>query len=70
MPPFRVIVIEQDRPARTAVMTSFDRAPDIGSTVELPSGERVIVRHVASDPADKVGVVIAAPVGEAGDRRT
>lgn len=69
MPPFRVIVIEQDRPARTAVMTSFDRAPDIGSTVELPNGERVIVRHVASDPADKVGVVIAERVGEQGGPR-
>jgi hypothetical protein len=61
MPPFRVIVIETDRPARTAIMMSFDRAPDIGSTVELPNGERVIVGHVVNDPDDKLGVVIAAP---------
>lgn len=61
MPTFRVIVIDNDRSATTVVVTSFDRAPDIGSTVELPNGERVLVRHVVSDPDDKLGVVIAAP---------
>ena len=61
MPPFRVIVIERDKPARTAIMMPFDHVPDIGSTVELPNGERVIVRHVVNDPDDKPGVVIAAP---------
>ena len=61
MPPFRVIVIETERPARTAIMMSFDRVPDLGSIVELPDGEHVIVRHVVNDPDDKLGVVIAAP---------
>jgi hypothetical protein len=28
---------------------------------ELPNGDRVIVRHVVSDPSDKVAVVIAVP---------
>jgi hypothetical protein len=59
--PFRVIVIEDDRSATTVVVTSFDRAPDVGATVELPNGDRVTVRHVVSDPNDKLGVVIAAP---------
>jgi hypothetical protein len=62
MPPFRVIVVEEDRPARIAVMTTLAGPPEIGSTIELPDGESVIVRHVVSDPADEVGVVIAAPI--------
>ena len=37
MPPFRVILIELDRSATSVVMASFDRAPDIGSTIELPT---------------------------------
>lgn len=43
-------------------MASFDRAPDIGSTIELPNGDRATVRHVVSDPADKLGFVVAVPV--------
>ncbi len=62
MPPFRVILIELDRSATSVVMASFDRAPDIGSTIELPNGDRATVRHVVSDPADKLGFVVAVPV--------
>lgn len=62
MPPFRVILIELDRSATSVVMASFDRAPDIGSTIELPNGDHATVRHVVSDPSDKLGVVIAVPL--------
>jgi hypothetical protein len=62
MPPFRVVVIDKDRDTTTVVVTELDRAPDIGSTVELAHGARVIVRHVVSGgPEDVIGVVIAAP---------
>jgi hypothetical protein len=62
MPPFRVVVIDKHRDTTTVVVTELDRAPDIGSTVELPHGDRVTVRHVVSGgPEDVIGVVIAAP---------
>jgi hypothetical protein len=62
MPPFRVVVIDKIRDTTTVVVTELDRAPDIGSIVGLPNGDRVTVRHVVSGgPVDVIGVVIAAP---------
>jgi hypothetical protein len=62
MPPFRVVVIDKDRDTTTVVVTELDRAPDSGSIVELPNGDRVTVRDVVSGgPGDVIGVVIAAP---------
>jgi hypothetical protein len=62
MPPFRVVVIDKDRDTTTVFVTDLDRAPDIGSIVELPHGGHVTVRHVVSGQDDDLaGVVIAAP---------
>jgi len=65
--PFRVILIEQDdeltrRPRTTTFTVPFERAPDTGSTVELPHGQEIVVKHVLSGGSDGMaGTVIAAP---------
>ena len=41
-------------------MTTLERAPDLGSTIELPNGERVIIRQVVNDSNDKPGVIFEA----------
>ena len=62
MPLFRVCVIEEERAATTVVVTSFDRAPDIGETIDLPHGQRITVRHLVSSQDEVIGVITATPV--------
>jgi hypothetical protein len=61
MQPDRLVVI-QDDPAGTAttVVVQLERSPDVGSSVELPYGDTVIVRHVVSGEGDLAGVILAA----------
>ena len=61
MQPYRVVVIEQERPkATTTVVVTLERSPDIGSTLELPYGDTVIVRDVVSGPVgEHFGVIVA-----------
>jgi hypothetical protein len=60
--PFRVILIEQDEDRTTTFVVPLDRAPDRGSTVELPHGQQIIVRDVLSASSyGAAGTVIAAP---------
>ena len=62
--PFRVIVIEEDEDRTTTFVIPLGRTPDEGSVVELPQGQRVIVRHVLSGDRDGLaGIVLAAPAG-------
>lgn len=60
MQPYRVIVV-QDDPARTttSVVVTLGRSPDVGSRLELPYGDTVIVRHVISGGGDLAGVILA-----------
>jgi hypothetical protein len=61
MPPFRVIVVDDDQERATTLLdVPFDRAPDPGEIVDLPHGERVTVRHVISAARDGLaGIVLA-----------
>lgn len=60
MPPFRVIVVGDNQ--TTVLVVPLDRAPDSGASLELPDGERVIVRHVISATRDGLaGIVLAGP---------
>jgi hypothetical protein len=62
MLPFRVILIEQDESRTTTFVVQFGRAPDVGSVIELPHGDRVLVRHVLSGERDGLaGIVLVAP---------
>ena len=66
MRPFRVILTEQQdlnkRTRTTTFVVPFDRAPDTGSTVELPQGQKIVIKHVLSGGSDGIaGTVIAAP---------
>ena len=67
MQTIRVIVIQQAdlirrRPRTTTFTVPFDRVPDPGSTVELPHGSEVVVKHVLSGGSDGLaGTVIATP---------
>lgn len=59
---YRVVVI--DARGSSVIVVPLERAPDLGSELVLPHGERVLVRHVASsDDPGIVGVVIAGPTG-------
>ena len=59
---FRVIVVEEEERRTTMFVVPFERAPDIGSVVELPEGQRILVRHVLSGDRDGLaGIVLAAP---------
>jgi hypothetical protein len=60
--PFRVILIEEDEDRTTNLVIPLERTPDDGSVVELPQGQRVIVRQVLSGDRDGLaGIVLAAP---------
>jgi hypothetical protein len=65
--PFRVILREQGDdvsklPRTTTFVVPLDRAPDNGSTLELPQGLEIVVKHVLSGGSDGMaGTVIAAP---------
>lgn len=62
MRPFRVILIDENQSSTTTFVVPLGRAPDVGSVVELPRGERVLVRHVLSAERDGLaGIVLAAP---------
>ena len=62
MMPFRIILIEQDASRTSTFVVQLERTPDIGSTLELPQGQSVLVRHVLSgDNNGLAGIVIAAP---------
>jgi hypothetical protein len=59
---FRVILIEEDEDRTTTFVIPLERTPDDGSVVELPQGQRVIVRQVLSGDRDGLaGIVLAAP---------
>ena len=59
--PFRVVVLD-DRKQATTVLVTLDRAPDIGSELELQPGSVVKVRQVVTaDHPDVAGVIIARP---------
>ena len=51
-------------PLRTVVVT-LDRSPDVGSTIDLPYGDRAVVRHVGLGHDDH-GVIIARSAAEHG----
>ncbi len=62
MRPFRLILVEQDANRTTTFVVPLERAPDRGSTVELPHGQRVVVRDVlGAGSYGTAGTVIAAP---------
>jgi hypothetical protein len=59
--PYRVVVVKDDAARTTTTLTvTLERSPDVGSTIELPHGEPVIVRHVYAGHDDH-GVIIAGP---------
>jgi len=59
---FRVIVVEEEERGITMFVVPFEREPDIGSVVELPEGQRILVRHVLSGDRDGLaGIVLASP---------
>ena len=59
-----MIVIEEDGDRTTTFVIPLGRTPDDGSVVELPQGQRVIVRQVLSGGRDGLaGIVLAAPAG-------
>jgi hypothetical protein len=58
---YRVVIVEDDDARTTTILTmALERSPDVGSTIELPHGEPVLVRHVYSGHDDH-GVIIAGP---------
>jgi hypothetical protein len=64
--PFRVILIDDESPRRpgatTTFVVTFDRAPEKGSTISLPQGQQIVVKHVLAGGSDGLaGTVIAAP---------
>ena len=61
MPPFRVVVRTDEGKTVKTVITELDRTPDVGETIKLPHGQRVIVRDVVRSYEDMLGLVIAAP---------
>jgi hypothetical protein len=61
MQPYRVVVVKDDPARTTTTLTmTLERSPDVGSTIELPHGEPVVVRNVFSGHDDH-GVIIARP---------
>jgi hypothetical protein len=61
MQPYRVVVVKDDDARTTTTLTmTLERSPDVGTTLELPHGEPVVVRHVYSGH-DEQGVIIAGP---------
>jgi hypothetical protein len=49
-----------DARTTTILTMTLEGSPDVGSTIELPHGEPVLVRHVYSGH-DNHGVIIAGP---------
>ncbi len=59
--PYRVVVIRDDRNrTATTVVVTLDESPEIGSSLHLPQGDTVIVRHVVPGYGDLTGVILAA----------
>ena len=57
-----MILIEQDEDRTTTFVVQFERPPDAGSVVEVPPGQRIVVRHIlGADEEGMAGVIIAAP---------
>ncbi len=61
MHPFRIILIDENESSTTTFVVPLERAPDVGSVVELPRRERALVRHVLSGEREGLaGIVLAA----------
>jgi hypothetical protein len=61
MPPFRVVVTADERRTATTVVVELARSPDIGATIDLPYGQRVIVQAVVRSREEMMGVAMARP---------
>ena len=57
MPPFRIVVRTDEGKTTRTVITELDRTPDVGETIKLPHGQRVIVREVDRSYEDMLGLV-------------
>ncbi len=62
MPPFRVILIDHKQNRTMTFVVPLERVPDVGSEVDLPQGQSVLVSYVMSGEREGLaGIVLAAP---------